>query len=235
MSAEPVRTSGGDSTPSAPFALLLYGEEYANLGLADELALDGYEVRRASDPAMLRAACDTEEIEVVIFGQPTRRGSGLDVLRQLRAGALAPEVKPMLRTLWMSPNGDLGDVLRGFEAGADDVLRTPFAYPEFRGVNFNSRGSPDFNSWSGIWGLRLPANLGSRPVARPRKSQQRRANESRIRRIIPLGSRAPILHFSCARDQRSLITRRLSVIAALRPGRVVLRPSAAAWSSASCA
>jgi DNA-binding response OmpR family regulator len=140
MSAEPVRTSGGDSTPSAPFALLLYGEEYANLGLADELALDGYEVRRASDPAMLRAACDTGEIEVVIFGQPTRRGSGLDVLRQLRAGALAPEVKPMLRTLWMSPNGDLGDVLRGFEAGADDVLRTPFAYPEFRGVNFNSRG-----------------------------------------------------------------------------------------------
>ena len=32
----------------------------------------------------------------------------------------------------MSPNGELGDVLRGFEAGADDVIRTPFAYPEFR-------------------------------------------------------------------------------------------------------
>jgi DNA-binding response OmpR family regulator len=112
--------------------LLLYGEEYTNLALADELALDGYEVRRASDPAMLRAACDTGRIEVVIFGQATRRGSGLDVLRQLRAGAFAPEVKPGLRALWMSPNGELGDVLRGFEAGADDVLRAPFAYPEFR-------------------------------------------------------------------------------------------------------
>jgi DNA-binding response OmpR family regulator len=132
MSTEPVRISGGDSTPSAPFALLLYGEEYTNLALADELALDGYEVRRASDPAMLRAACDTDEIEVVIFGRATRRGSGLDVLRQLRAGAFAPEVKPRLRTLWMSPNGKLGDVLRGFEAGADDVLRAPFAYPELR-------------------------------------------------------------------------------------------------------
>jgi DNA-binding response OmpR family regulator len=32
----------------------------------------------------------------------------------------------------MSPNGDLGDVLRGFEAGADDVLRAPFAYSELR-------------------------------------------------------------------------------------------------------
>jgi DNA-binding response OmpR family regulator len=112
--------------------LLLYGEEYANLGLADELALDGYEVHRASDPAKLRAACDTGQIEVVIFGQATRRGAGLDVLRRLRAGAFAPEVKPGLRTLWMTSNGELTDVLRGFEAGADDVLRAPFAYPELR-------------------------------------------------------------------------------------------------------
>ena len=29
----------------------------------------------------------------------------------------------------MSPNGELGDVLRGFEAGADDVIRTPYALP----------------------------------------------------------------------------------------------------------
>jgi DNA-binding response OmpR family regulator len=112
--------------------LILYGEECANLALADELALDGYEVRRASDPAMLRAACDACEVELVIFGRATRRGAGLDVLRQLRVGAFAPEVKPGLRALWMSPNGDLGDVLRGFEAGADDVLRAPFAYRELR-------------------------------------------------------------------------------------------------------
>ena len=85
------RTRGEPAT-SAP-VLLLYGEEYANLALADELALDGYEVRRASDPAMLRAACDTREIDLVIFGQAARRGAGLDVLRQLRAGAFAPQVK----------------------------------------------------------------------------------------------------------------------------------------------
>src|SRR6267154_2025201 len=127
MSAEP--TTGG-STGRRPAVLLLYGEECANLALADELALDGYEVRRASDPAKLRAACDTGEVELVIFGRATRRGTGLDVLRGLRAGAFAPEVKSGLRTLWMTPNGELGDVLRGFEAGADDVLRAPFAYTE---------------------------------------------------------------------------------------------------------
>jgi DNA-binding response OmpR family regulator len=112
--------------------LLLYGEEYTNLALADELALDGYQVHRANDPAKLRAACDTGQIEVVLFGQATRHGTGLDVLRQLRAGVFTPEAKPGLRTLWMSPNGELGDVLRGFEAGADDVLRAPFDYPELR-------------------------------------------------------------------------------------------------------
>jgi DNA-binding response OmpR family regulator len=112
--------------------LLLYGEEHVNLALADELALDGYEVRRASDPAKLRAACEACEVDLVIFGRAAHRGAGLDVLRQLRAGAFVPEVKPSLRALWMSPNGELGDVLRGFEAGADDVLRAPFAYTELR-------------------------------------------------------------------------------------------------------
>jgi DNA-binding response OmpR family regulator len=112
--------------------LLLYGDEHVNLALADELELDGYEVRRASDTAKLRAVCGACEVELVIFGRATRRGAGLDVLRKVRAGAFLPEVKRGLRTLWMTPNGDLGDVLRGFEAGADDVLRAPFAYPELR-------------------------------------------------------------------------------------------------------
>jgi hypothetical protein len=40
-----------------PIVLLLYGEEHVNLALADELELDGYEVRRASDTAKLRAVC----------------------------------------------------------------------------------------------------------------------------------------------------------------------------------
>jgi DNA-binding response OmpR family regulator len=112
--------------------LLLYGDERVNLALADELELDGYEVRRTSDTAKLRAICGVCEVELVIFGRATRRGAGLDVLRKLRAGAFMPEAKRGLRTLWMTPNGDLGDVLRGFEAGADDVLRAPFAYPELR-------------------------------------------------------------------------------------------------------
>lgn len=81
-----------DSPP--PAVLLLYGEERANAALAGELTLDGYEVRRASDPARLREACDACEVELVIFGRATRRGAGLDVLRALRTGAFSPEVAP---------------------------------------------------------------------------------------------------------------------------------------------
>lgn len=131
MSAEPAQRPSGEAPTSVP-ALLLYGEEHTNLALAVELSLDGYEVHRASDPAVMRVACDTREIALVIFGRATDRGAGLDVLRRLRAGEFAPEANPRLRALWMSPNGELGDVLRGFQAGADDVIRTPFAYPEFR-------------------------------------------------------------------------------------------------------
>jgi DNA-binding response OmpR family regulator len=112
--------------------VLLYGEEHTNLALADELALDGYEVHRASDPTALRAVCGKSEVALVIFGRATDRGAGLDALRRLRAGEFAPEVSPWLRALWISPNGELSDVLRGFQAGADDVIRTPSAYPEFR-------------------------------------------------------------------------------------------------------
>jgi DNA-binding response OmpR family regulator len=122
----PDATGRGALVNDDPIVLLLYGEEHVNLALADELALDGYEVRRASDTAKLRAVCSEWEVELVIFGRATRRGAGLDVLRKLRAGAFMPEAKRGLRTLWMTPNGDLGDVLRGFEAGADDVLRAPF-------------------------------------------------------------------------------------------------------------
>lgn len=131
MSTEPVRTSGADVTASA-LALLLYGDEHTNLALAVELTLDGYQLHRASDPAMLRAACNKREIALVIFGRAADRGAGLDVLRRLRAGDFTPDVNPQLRALWMSPNGELGDVLGGFQAGADDVIRGPFAYPEFR-------------------------------------------------------------------------------------------------------
>lgn len=124
---------GSGMVSGSRVVLLLYGDEHANLALADELALDGYALRRANDPTALQARCDPGDVELVIFdGQTTRRRATLDVLRGLRAGVLAPQAKPGLRALWMNQDGELPDVLRAFEAGADDVLRAPFVYAELR-------------------------------------------------------------------------------------------------------
>lgn len=111
-----------------PGVLLLYGEKRANAGLAGELELDGYVVHRASHPATVRERCTPGAVDLVIFGQSPHRG--FDVLRALRAGELAPGAAGV-RVLWMSASREPAmSVLRAFEAGADDVTRSPHGYAE---------------------------------------------------------------------------------------------------------
>jgi DNA-binding response OmpR family regulator len=112
-----------------PAVLLVYGEKRANAGLAGELELDGYVVHRASHPATLRERCTPGEVDLVIFGKSPHRG--FDVLRALRAGELAPGASGV-RILWTSASREPAamSVLRAFEAGADDVTRTPHGYAE---------------------------------------------------------------------------------------------------------
>jgi DNA-binding response OmpR family regulator len=99
----------------------VYGAERETETLADELALDGLDVRLVSDPAMVR------EVDVVVFGCGSRRRAGLDALRALRGREL---VDAGVRVLWVSATSDVLDTLRAFEAGADDVIRAPFVYAE---------------------------------------------------------------------------------------------------------
>jgi DNA-binding response OmpR family regulator len=112
-----------------PGVLLVYGEKRANAGLAGELELDGYVVHRASHPATLRERCAPGEVDLVIFGKSPHRG--FDVLRALRGGELAPGAAGV-RVLWLSASREPAamSVLRAFEAGADDVARTPHGYAE---------------------------------------------------------------------------------------------------------
>jgi two-component system OmpR family response regulator len=89
--------------------------------LADELALDGFDVRLVYDLALLG------EVDLVVFAHTSKRGAGLEALRALRRGELAGSG---VRVLWMSKSSDAIDILRAFEAGADDVIRAPFVYAE---------------------------------------------------------------------------------------------------------
>jgi DNA-binding response OmpR family regulator len=108
-----------DTPRAAPPVVVVYGPESDNEVLADELALDDFDVRLVSDRALLGAA------DLIVFAHASKRGAGLDALRALRLGELAGSGA---RVIWTSP--DTVDTLRAFEAGADDVIRTPLVYPE---------------------------------------------------------------------------------------------------------
>jgi two-component system response regulator ResD len=110
-----------DTPRYVPPVLAVFGQDSENVALADELALDGYDVRLVSELAQLG------EVDLIVFARTSRRGAGLGALRALRQGALAGSGCPVL---WMSTTSDAIDTLRAFESGADDVIRAPFVYAE---------------------------------------------------------------------------------------------------------
>lgn len=107
----------------APPVVAIYGQRSENGALAGELALDGHEVRLVSDPSMLIG------VDVVIFGRTSQRDASLRAMRAVRWGAPAGSGA---RLLWISTSDHSVEALRAFDAGADDVLRAPFAYAELR-------------------------------------------------------------------------------------------------------
>jgi DNA-binding response OmpR family regulator len=110
--------------------LLIVGEGQRADVLARQLMLDGYEIRRASNAGELRKCCSPGGVGLVFFASSVEPARCLDGLRALRAGDLTPDVSPEIGVLWGAAAVEVCDVVRAFEAGSDDVIRTPFAYAE---------------------------------------------------------------------------------------------------------
>ncbi len=110
-----------DTPRAAPPSIVLFGQEGGGQALADELVLDGFDVRLVSEPVLFGRA------DLIVFAHTSNRGAGLDALRALRQGQLAGSGS---RVLWVSRTDNATDTLRAFEAGADDVIRDPFIYAE---------------------------------------------------------------------------------------------------------
>jgi len=114
----------------SPVVLLVVGEQNRSEALSEELTLDGYEIKWASDSAEVRARCSAGDVDLIVVDSIPDQRASLVVLRALRAGQLAPNVSVGTRVLWISAADQVTDVLRAFEAGADDVIRSPFIYAE---------------------------------------------------------------------------------------------------------
>ncbi len=110
-----------DTPRAASPTVVLYSQEGGCKALAIELALDGFDVRLVSDPE------EFGEADLIVIAHTPEPGARLGALHALRQGQLAGSGA---RVLWMSRGNDTTDTLRAFEAGADDVIRAPFVYPE---------------------------------------------------------------------------------------------------------
>jgi DNA-binding response OmpR family regulator len=115
---------------NSPEVILVLGERHESDSLAQELALDGYQLRRVSDSQGLRARSTPGDIDLIILCPAPHQAERLHTMRALRAGELTPDVNPGVRVLWISATEEAAEVLRAFDAGADDVIRSPFIYAE---------------------------------------------------------------------------------------------------------
>ncbi len=87
--------------------------------LADWLHSDGFSVRACHDGAAARSRLAEHRPDAVVLDVMLPDGSGLDLLRQLRAQY------PELPVLMLSARGEPLDRILGLELGADDYLAKP--------------------------------------------------------------------------------------------------------------
>ena len=107
---------------------LLLVEDDEDLGEGIRVALkgDGYTVDWLKDGASAAHALASEAFEVAILDLGLPKVDGLDVLRQLRAGA-----NPM-PVLVLTARDATSDRIAGLDAGADDYLVKPFEVDELK-------------------------------------------------------------------------------------------------------
>jgi DNA-binding response OmpR family regulator len=102
--------------------LVVEDEQHLANGLRFNLEAEGYQVEvvETGEEALQRLAPGSTEFDAVILDVMLPGKDGFSVMSEMRrAGQFIP-------TLMLTARGHPGDVLRGFEAGADDYLTKPF-------------------------------------------------------------------------------------------------------------
>ena len=107
----------------APLVLVADDEEDIRSLVAFRLRRAGYEVITAVDgeEALLLATTRLPDLAVLDMMMP--KATGLEVLRSMREHEATKDIPVILLTA----RAQEGDVIRGFEAGADDYVKKPFS------------------------------------------------------------------------------------------------------------
>ena len=93
------------------------------LALSDELEMEGFRVRSASDGEAATAALD-EMPDLIVLDVMMPKVSGLEFLKRIRARGLRVPV------LMLTAKGEEVDKVLGLELGADDYVTKPFSLRE---------------------------------------------------------------------------------------------------------
>lgn len=98
--------------------------------LGDELTADGYEVTTACTGEDVRQVAQRDTPAALLLGELSNRRARLALVDAVR-DAKAP-FDPNMAVIVFSSSASLGDVVRAFEHGADDVVPRSIEYPELR-------------------------------------------------------------------------------------------------------
>jgi DNA-binding response OmpR family regulator len=107
--------------------LLVEDEEHLAFSLRFNLEAEGFAVDHAASLAAAHGWLASTSYDAFVLDVMLPDGDGIDFCRQLRsAGDRSP-------ILILTALGTTADVVRGLEAGADDYVTKPFAWPELLG------------------------------------------------------------------------------------------------------
>ena len=93
--------------------------------LSEYLAANGLTVAAAGDGAAMRQAMARQMPDVVVLDLMLPGEDGLSIFRRFRA-----ERHPPIPVLMLTARDTVEDRVAGLDAGADDYLVKPFAFPE---------------------------------------------------------------------------------------------------------
>jgi len=131
--------------------LIIEDERKLADALAGGLRGNGYEVVVANTGEAGLKHVHDHTVDLVLLDVMLPRVGGLEVLREIRRGAFKVPV------LILTSKGSVEDRVKGLDAGADDYLAKPFAFPELlaRVRALHRRANPDAPSLLQLADLRM--------------------------------------------------------------------------------
>ena len=114
-------TNAQDTASNTRRILVVEDEETLAIGIRDAIEHAGFDVTLVHDGIAAMEAAERGTFDLIVLDLMLPGQSGIDVLKKLRAN------NHTVRVLVLTALADEEDLVKGFEAGADDYMKKPFS------------------------------------------------------------------------------------------------------------